>query len=293
MDPLAPSYPWYTPYQFAGNMPIWAVDLDGLEQKIVTHYLDANGKIYDTRVTIISANAVAEGGKYYARTTVVKIYDDSRGSEHYFYDEEVTARVDGILPNTGIYPSARYDYSKHGGYDDFKKQLEDTEKGALAIALYRDTQAPDNEENLERLGDASIAVEAIILPGTTVDAFTNTYSPVTNGGGAYKPKYFGITSNKHRHHVPSKDSYQGTGLSKDRGGAIEMDDFDHVQTASYGSGPRAVAYRSLQSQLIQNGNFKGAFDMDINDIRTKFGSKYDSQIQAVEQYYRSANVPGF
>jgi hypothetical protein len=32
VDPLSPDYPWYTPYQFAGNMPIWAIDLDGLEQ---------------------------------------------------------------------------------------------------------------------------------------------------------------------------------------------------------------------------------------------------------------------
>jgi pimeloyl-ACP methyl ester carboxylesterase len=31
VDPLAPEYPWYTPYQFAGNMPIWAIDRDGLE----------------------------------------------------------------------------------------------------------------------------------------------------------------------------------------------------------------------------------------------------------------------
>ena len=31
-DPLAPEYPWYTPYQFAGNMPIQCIDLDGLEQ---------------------------------------------------------------------------------------------------------------------------------------------------------------------------------------------------------------------------------------------------------------------
>ena len=36
VDPLAKSYTWYTPYQFAGNKPIWAVDLDGLEEKIVT-----------------------------------------------------------------------------------------------------------------------------------------------------------------------------------------------------------------------------------------------------------------
>jgi RHS repeat-associated protein len=31
VDPLAPEYPWYTPYQFAGNTPIQAIDLDGLE----------------------------------------------------------------------------------------------------------------------------------------------------------------------------------------------------------------------------------------------------------------------
>lgn len=33
-DPLAKSYPFYTPYQFAGNTPIMAIDLDGREVKI-------------------------------------------------------------------------------------------------------------------------------------------------------------------------------------------------------------------------------------------------------------------
>ena len=31
IDPLTAAYPFYSPYQFAGNMPIWAIDLDGLE----------------------------------------------------------------------------------------------------------------------------------------------------------------------------------------------------------------------------------------------------------------------
>ena len=31
VDPLTRKYPWYTPYQFAGNMPIWAIDIDGGE----------------------------------------------------------------------------------------------------------------------------------------------------------------------------------------------------------------------------------------------------------------------
>jgi RHS repeat-associated protein len=33
VDPLGFSYPWYTPYQFAGNTPIQAIDLDGGEPK--------------------------------------------------------------------------------------------------------------------------------------------------------------------------------------------------------------------------------------------------------------------
>ncbi|MBN8682174.1 MAG: hypothetical protein J0L99_05965 [Chitinophagales bacterium] len=36
VDPLTRQYAWYSPYQFAGNMPIWATDLDGLEPKGAT-----------------------------------------------------------------------------------------------------------------------------------------------------------------------------------------------------------------------------------------------------------------
>jgi RHS repeat-associated protein len=43
VDPLTQTYPWYTPYQFAGNNPIWAVDLDGLEEYIVVTSLYADG----------------------------------------------------------------------------------------------------------------------------------------------------------------------------------------------------------------------------------------------------------
>ena len=32
VDPLTSSYPWYTPYQFAGNKPIKYIDIDGLEE---------------------------------------------------------------------------------------------------------------------------------------------------------------------------------------------------------------------------------------------------------------------
>ena len=31
VDPLSAHYPYFSPYQFAGNKPIWAIDVDGLE----------------------------------------------------------------------------------------------------------------------------------------------------------------------------------------------------------------------------------------------------------------------
>jgi len=33
VDPLSSSFLWYTPYQFAGNTPIWAIDVEGLEDQ--------------------------------------------------------------------------------------------------------------------------------------------------------------------------------------------------------------------------------------------------------------------
>jgi RHS repeat-associated protein len=43
VDPLTSSYPYYTPYQFAGNSPIWAIDLDGLEDYVVVKELYKKG----------------------------------------------------------------------------------------------------------------------------------------------------------------------------------------------------------------------------------------------------------
>jgi hypothetical protein len=33
VDPLAKQYPWYSPYQYAGNKPVWKRDIDGLEEE--------------------------------------------------------------------------------------------------------------------------------------------------------------------------------------------------------------------------------------------------------------------
>jgi len=55
VDPLTSEYPWYSPYQFAGNKPIWAMDLDGAEEWYRTDYFDANGNFYKTEIQMLTS----------------------------------------------------------------------------------------------------------------------------------------------------------------------------------------------------------------------------------------------
>jgi RHS repeat-associated protein len=50
VDPLAAEYPWYTPYQFAGNKVVLAIDLDGLEEYEMHYHSDFS----KARITLVS-----------------------------------------------------------------------------------------------------------------------------------------------------------------------------------------------------------------------------------------------
>jgi len=89
------------------------------------------------------------------------------------------------------------------------------------------------------------------------------------------------------HHIPSREAiensklYYGNGGSLDDGNtpAIIMDWGDHQLTGSYGASIEAITYRNRQKDLINSGKFMEALNMDIQDIRKKFGNKYDSYIE--------------
>lgn len=70
-DPLTASYPFYSPYQFAGNLPIWAIDLDGQEPLLATDYKTLAQLKKKVTITYVSEKRTEEW-TYYSVTLVHK-----------------------------------------------------------------------------------------------------------------------------------------------------------------------------------------------------------------------------
>ena len=81
-------------------------------------------------------------------------------------------------------------------------------------------------------------------------------------------------------------------LERNEGPAIRMEKADHRETASCGSSREAREYRSIQKELIEQGNFKEAMQMDIDDIQEKFGDKYDVGIKQMCEYVDKLEMEG-
>lgn len=101
-------------------------------------------------------------------------------------------------------------------------------------------------------------------------------------GGSYREVFKeGEGENYEVHHMPANDI---NGLEFKDGPAIKMEKADHRQTASCGNSREAREYRNSQQELIESGDFRGAIQMDIDDIKEKFGNKYDDAISQMLNY---------
>jgi hypothetical protein len=67
-------------------------------------------------------------------------------------------------------------------------------------------------------------------------------------------------------------------LTRYSGPAIQMDYQDHRNATSTGSRPAAQAHRNRQQNLVNQGRFGDAIQMEIDDIQSRYGDKYDEAI---------------
>ncbi|MGQ4399430.1 ricin-type beta-trefoil lectin domain protein [Streptomyces hayashii] len=101
---------------------------------------------------------------------------------------------------------------------------------------------------------------------------------VHNCGGANGGKYGDLQpagAGNEINHIPANSS---SPLSKYSGPSIRMDYADHRAVYSTGSSLESQAWRMRQKELIDGGDFRGAMQMDVDDIRSRFGNKYDEAI---------------
>jgi len=105
VDPLFAKYPYYTPYQFTGNNPIWAIDIDGLEEWIITRR-PMNGRMKTS--FFYNPNNVGEGVQYNFLSANGQIYYSIR------YNDFIQGTSDRINATGKFkYYETRDDYFKN------------------------------------------------------------------------------------------------------------------------------------------------------------------------------------
>lgn len=89
VDPLARAYPQISPYQYAENQPIWAIDIDGLEKFVITTGHDRFGRATSVDISGISAkdnneavnmNLRLANGSLLTTQEVYEIHQSRRGN---------------------------------------------------------------------------------------------------------------------------------------------------------------------------------------------------------------------
>lgn len=114
--------------------------------------------------------------------------------------------------------------------------------------------------------------------------------PKEKKGGSYRDVKKTSDGETHEvHHMPADSA---SNLETDDGPAIKMEKEDHRQTASCGNSKEAREYRAAQKELIEQGKFREALQMDIDDIHEKFGDKYDDAIAEMLEYVDKLEAEG-
>ena len=120
--------------------------------------------------------------------------------------------------------------------------------------------------------------------------FESNHDEIGKEGGSYSEvKKYSDGQTHEVHHMPADSA---SPLDRMDGPAIKMEKEDHRQTASCGSSLEAREYQAEQREKIQNGDFRGALQMDIDDIREKFGDKYDAAIDQMLEYVDKLEAEG-
>ena len=148
---------------------------------------------------------------------------------------------------------------------------------------------PSETSELSSSGDGSKFMESLKGDAGEDSVFREAEKPEKKGGSYDEVKENSNGSTHEVHHIPADSASE---LPRGDGPAIKMEKEDHRETASWGLSKEAQEYRQKQKELIEQGKFREAFEMDVKDIRDKFGDKYDDAIAEAEEYLNKLEEEG-
>lgn len=200
VDPIARDYPWYTPYQFAGNMPIKFIDLDGLEPASTDKiYKGADGNSYlfggDQNPELFTGNETNlqnnPGTKIKPEAGTVRSFTINGDN---FKDGNSRRFVALFDKNSGKFTSYGWDKDANYTYD---KYLNEVRKNVLTNLEHEndpmwDPDLPGDQAGKRALGlGVSLALPSPVLKTTTAAA--NATKATTTVLGKY-PDYVNLAS---------------------------------------------------------------------------------------------------
>jgi len=166
------------------------------------------------------------------------------------------------------------EFTKNNNYENFNK-----ESKSIEIPKFFDGK---NECSIKNFDDADKPLFCSEKNESSVDMAEMVRIEETEPkkGGSYKEVRIANEGGE-VHHIPSD---YASDMNYYEGPAILMDESEHRKTASCGNSREAKEYREKQKELIEQGFFTESQKMDIDDIRSKFGNKYDEAITQMENY---------
>jgi RHS repeat-associated protein len=205
VDPLSSTYPWYSPYQFAGNLPIAAVDLDGEEELIIIRWYD-HGKYVGESVFRIENldDRVKRNGALYVNLDIkakeqIHSKFSSKGKEwkSIFFNKSESGKF-SFKKDFGIYSATFRNRIDKNRRDKLKMKNEKGDKNAILwgsfnIPIYFNEGSAKYDKKVEADGesrdnDKSIGIIAKFLKDNPDYSATIFGSANTNGEGSFDNK---------------------------------------------------------------------------------------------------------
>ncbi|WP_347067445.1 RHS repeat-associated core domain-containing protein [Flavobacterium sp. WV_118_3] len=204
VDPLTKSYPALTPYQFASNTPIMAIDLDGMEAKVVTYGVKNtydDNYVKDCSDACASKLGLEPKGVSTGKNLLRVLKDESSGS-----NETISAWVNyGHSWNRGLFLTNDNGFYRANntapgaGADNFKGLLRETKTGNITFSkhtlfIFASCGTAGNGWGGHNVGGGKAAYDNASFSATIGDYVNKNYSlPARDYTGFYKITTIGAT----------------------------------------------------------------------------------------------------